>query len=173
MQWKEAIFTLNRQNIIKNNEVDVLLRLPQIRDEIFFPDYSKYSYKGEEPLYSIEPVNIFFAFKKLDISLFSTITQRQLKLCFNFSSDCLNSSISDEILNLSTCRNNNIDIEILLRKRNGKEDIQYKILGNYFGTLENRIRAVLEQIKYNYDSYAQDIISGANWDDDAWDDSYY
>jgi len=170
---KEILSTLSKQGIVKSNEVEVLLRFPQIRDEIFFPDYEEYGYQNSEHQYIEEPIiHIIHSF---DFSLKSVSANRILKICFNFSYDCSNASMVDEIHILNTeVQTQLIEMEILIQKKEGGcVNIEYKLLENYPGTFEEKIRACLKQVKSNYDTYAKDIISGDHWEYRAFDESYY
>ena len=174
MEW--SIDTYIQDNPDKLG-IDDLIRIQEligIRNQVFFPDYEQYAYMPQEAVIS-QTGNDGLNYLKL--GLISVSANRILlvgyiwdsKVPINKREGIFSGSIG--ILNEKYGWDNLIHIEILAMKRfNIELGKNYGNLGSYPGCFEEKSMACLKQIKYNFDTYARDIISGENWDRNAWTD---
>ncbi len=166
MQWKEALFIKNKEGKINNEIYEALLRLPDIRDKVFFPDYKKYGYIGCEPKFGeFETTSINFYLTSIRANRWITLSY--IFMNNNFELGIINDNV--RILNAGKGWTSNIWMSLLMENRKyALENKRYSIPEIYPGTPEQKLEACLRQIKLNYDYIAPDIISGENWDNDAW-----
>lgn len=170
MEWKEALFTLSKQGKITLEEYGELIRLPDIRDGVFFPEYLQYGYVPEQTEFlQQDTINV------LQLGIVSVKANRKIHLEYLFfeRGHPLSGSFLDQIyiFNADQGWGINVDIEVLAKKR-ADETLppEYRQLKSYAGSTSEKVTACLQQIKSNYDRYARDIITGDVWDDKAWKD---
>lgn len=168
MQWKKELYSLVKKEVIKEKDYENLILLPSIRDKVFFPDYFKDNYLTIEPnVVELETI------VTINFHLISLEANRLLYLNYNFVKSLsltLNGGFNDMILNLSESgTNNKIDMEILVNQKS-KDPINnsYNRIETYSGNFTTKTFSCFNAIKLNYDKYASDIISGLNWEDNAW-----
>ncbi|KLT63939.1 hypothetical protein [Pedobacter sp. BMA] len=166
MKWKEALYGLNKNGLIAPQDLDALLLIPKLRDEVFFPAYSALGYTAKEPVFETlsRELNVY----RINISISSVITRRLLDLAFVFQpgKDINCSIVNDRIYNIdfTSSLGHAVDMHILLSLRTEKSlDIDYRRLNRYIGSTDAKIKMCLEQIRYNYDTIAPDIIDGNVW----------
>jgi hypothetical protein len=176
MKWNEALFTLNSDNLLDQQQLQELLNLSSQRDKVFASYIEDYWYEPEREYYyeTKMPDSIVSTFQ---MGLISQMTNRRLSLGLSFlqNGDIYHGTINDSIFITDKDHGwgNMIEMDILIKKRKGAEHIpDYRRLSNYDGTLEEKLYSCLTQIKINYDTYALDIISGEFWDDKARDLSF-
>lgn len=170
MEWKKDLCSLVKLDILTEIEKFELFKLSVIRDKIFRNYFDGYGYLTEETnLKKQDKINI------INIGLFSIGANRKIQLRYLFydNHNPLNGSFIDTIyiFNESKGWDIKIDMDVLVKKRTGillKEG--YNTLRFYKGTFEEKLTSCLNTIKYNYDTYALDIISGENWDRETWRD---
>jgi len=169
----EALF--NATANLTAQDIEALNMLPILRDEIFSDYDEQLGYLSVEP--SFEEVDEEKKAYKINIPLTSFKANRTLMIAYVFKADenPLKAVITDFIkgLDIEPVWNAWIDMDILMQKRGAiKDSLDYRRLENYSGSLAERLKACLEQIKFNYDTYALDIISGEHWDNTAHDHIY-
>ncbi len=170
MQWKEALFIKNKEGKINNEIYEALLKFPEIRNQVFVPDYKKYGYEVLEPVYhefgtgsSITSV--------LRAYILSVKTNHVIALSYIFMNNSHELGIiSDNILLADAVKGWGITIciSLLAENRGIPIDKKYNIPEIYEGNAVEKLEECIKQIKLNYDTIAPDIISGENWDSDAW-----
>ncbi len=82
MKWKEALYMLNKEGMFNPQEIEGLLRLPELRDLVFFPSYKEYGYTALET--NLADVNVFMEMFKIEINLISIDANRKLSLAYVF-----------------------------------------------------------------------------------------
>ncbi len=169
MKWKEALFIKNKEKKIDYELYDALLKLPEIREHIFMPDYKKNGYVVLEPNYFEFDVG-FEQASGLNMFLTSKYADRLIGLSYIFSKTNELGIFNDTIRVLSA-KNGwgvSINLSLLAKKKNLKLIESYEDPKIYTGSPEQKLEACLRQIKQNYDTIAPDIISGEVWDSNAW-----
>lgn len=171
MEWKEALFIKNKEGKINQNIYEALLKLPALRDEVFFPYYTKYEYIGCEPKYGeFETPRGFTSY--VDFHLSSIKVNRWITLSYIFMNNSFELGIINDnikILNADKGWDSNIYMNLLAKNRDyDMENKKYKFPEVYVGSPEQKLKACLKQVKQNYDTIAADIISGETWDSNAW-----
>ncbi|WP_316801498.1 hypothetical protein [Pedobacter frigidisoli] len=166
MKWKEALHTLNKNGLLPPQDLEALLLMPSFRDEVFFPTYTNLGYTAIEPVFETlsRQLNMF----RINISITSWVTRRLLDLAFVFQpgKDINCSIVNDRIYNIdfTSSLGHAVDMHILNSLRTEKPlDIDYRRLNRYVGNTDAKIKMCLEQIRYNYDTIAPDIIDGSVW----------
>lgn len=169
MEWKKDLYTLVKRGILDEFSLEKLVSLPNIRDKVFFPDYNNYCYLPTE--IDVDELDTIVT---INFHLISISTNRLLYLNYSFikkQDQVFNGGFNDMIFNLTRKEENKIDMDILVKNR---FDIDlkpnYNRIDNYEGDFLKKIEECLSKIKFNYDTYALDIINGENWDRNAWRD---
>lgn len=169
MKWSEVLYTIKDQGVIKDFEYQDFLTIPQIKDEIFLPDYEKLGYQSVIP-----NVKVYSGIISIEMSLISVEINRRLDLDFGQAFEVSeNRGFVDSIHLIvgNDDKYNTIFIDILAEKTTGHIlHPEYSRLKHYQGSFTDKCRACLTAIKSNYDTYARDIIEGKTWNNDAWKD---
>lgn len=169
MQWKKDLYSRINLETFNKKTLNVLIELPDIRNEIFLSDYEKFGYIPQEVLVT-EWNNII----SISLGLISVSANRILSISYSFELTFPeNGSFSNLIFILNEDKgwDNTIFMDILVEKNFGlKLKNDYLKLNTYSGNFEEKVRACLNEIKTNYIKYANDIISGEKWDRNAWRD---
>jgi hypothetical protein len=174
MEWSIDTYIRDNPENLNGEDLVKIQVLPEIRNQVFFPDYEQYGYISQEPLIvQLDAGGI----NSLKLGLISVTANRLLSVRYTwFSQETQNKKdgLFSElifILNEESGWDNTIYLDIIAKKRfNVDLGKRYQDLMEYPGNFEEKSIACLRQIKYNYDTYARDIISGENWDRNAWKD---
>lgn len=176
MQWKEALFIKNKEEKINLEVYEALLLLPEIITSVFMPDYVQYGYKVTEPIYD-EFVVAQNTVSVLKTFLLSTKANRTINLSYIFANDNHKLGILNDSISLADATKGwgiKIYLQLLANNRGLKlSNEKYNIADIYEGVAFEKLYTCVKQVKFNYDTIALDIISGDNWDSNAWDIGKY
>jgi len=173
MEWSIDTYIRDNPDNLTLEDLMEIQVLREIRNQVFFPDYKQYGYIPKESLIGQMSIS---GSNSLELGLISVSANRSLWVGYTWSvkKDVDNKfgmfSQRISILNEEYGWDNMIEIDILAMKRAGVDIKNYQLICDYPGSFEEKSMACLKQIKYNFDTYARDIISGENWDRNAWTD---
>jgi hypothetical protein len=171
MEWSIDTYIRDNPDNLSREDLNKIYTLPEIRNQVFFPDYEQYGYIPREVRVKKTILNINI----IDMCLISVSTNRLLTLGFtwNLEGKIENGNFDDYIYKFTaeTGGDNSIHIDLLVKNRLQLDlSPDYRNTRNYTGSFQDKSIACFKAIKYNYDTYARDIISGENWDRNAWKD---
>jgi hypothetical protein len=174
MEWSIDTFIQDNPYNIPDEELYRIERLPEFRNRVFFPDYEQFGYIPRESMVTHLGSGGLIS---VGIGLVSFSANRLLTLSYSWFSKETGKNREGTfgglifILDEAGGPGNSIHLDILVRKRfNIDLGFGLENLRCYPGNFEEKSIACLKQIKFNYDTYARDIISGENWERDVWID---